>query len=114
MVQVLIDVRDALKIGATGKEIDAAGRKLYIESGYIKYMVCPFAHTIGLMEAEAPFYGPNSNDVLEENMTLCVDVSFFGHPFLNGLRVETGYLITKNGAKPLAPKMEAELLKILK
>ena len=77
-------------------------------------MVCPFAHTIGLMEAEAPFFGPNSTDVLRENMTVCVDVSFFGHPQLNGLRVETGYVITKDGAKSLSPFMESEFQKILK
>ena len=114
MVEVLFDVKAALKIGADGKSIDSAGRKLYIKGGYLKYMVCPFAHTIGLMEAEAPFYGPNSADVLSENMTICVDVSFFGHPELNGLRVETGYVITKNGAKALSPFMESEFQKILK
>jgi len=113
MVEVLRDVRDSLKLGATGKEIDQAGRALYEKGGYLKYMVCPFAHTIGLMEAEAPFYGPNGADALEENMTVCVDVSFFGHPTLNGLRVETGYLITKNGPQAMAPKMEAELMKAL-
>jgi len=114
MVEVLFDVKAALRIGADGKSIDAAGRKLYIKGGYLKYMVCPFAHTIGLMEAEAPFFGPNSTDVLRENMTVCVDVSFFGHPQLNGLRVETGYVITKDGPKALSPFMESEFQKILR
>ena len=72
-----------------------------------KYLVCPFVHTIGIHEAEAPFFGPNSDDVLTEGMTVCVDVSFFGHPEFHGSRIETGYVITKDGAVPLSEKMDA-------
>ena len=68
---------------------------------------------MGLMEAEAPFFGPNSDDVLEKNMIVNVDVSFFGHPTLNGLRVETCYVITENGAEPLCPEFEKELFEYL-
>ena len=63
--------------------------------------------TIGLHEAESPFFGPNSDDVLTPGMTVCVDVSFFGHPEFNGARIETGFLITEDGAKPFSPKMDA-------
>ena len=109
MVEVLRDVKAKLKPGAVGKDIDKAGRRLYEKGGYLKYMVCPFAHTMGLMEAEAPFFGPNSVDILQSNMIVNVDVSFFGHPLLNGLRVETCYVITKDGAEALSPEMEKEL-----
>ena len=91
-----------------------AGRVLYEKGGYLKYMVCPFAHTMGLMEAETPFFGPNSDDVLEKNMIINVDVSFFGHPTLHGLRVETCYVITENGAEPLCPEFEEELFNYVK
>ena len=114
MIEVMRDVKNMLKIGNTGKAIDAAGRVLYEKGGYLKYMVCPFAHTMGLMEAEAPFFGPNSEDVLEKNMIINVDVSFFGHPTLNGLRVETCYVITENGAEPLCPEFEEELFNYVK
>ncbi len=96
-----------LRPGVSGREIDVPGRKIFKESGMLKYLVCPFAHTIGLMEAEGPFYGPGSNDVLEPGMTLCIDVSFFGHPTLNGARIETGYIITENGCEPLCPELDA-------
>ena len=109
MIEVMQDTKAMLKIGNSGRQIDAAGRKLYEKGGYLKYMVCPFAHTMGLMEAEAPFFGPNSDDVLEKNMIVNVDVSFFGHPTLHGLRVETCYVITENGAEPLCPEFEQEL-----
>ena len=102
-------LRQPLQLLTDGRQIDAAGRKLYDKGGYLKYIVCPFAHTMGLMEAEAPFFGPNSDDVIQKNMIVNVDVSFFGHPTLNGLRVETCYVITENGAEPLCPEFEAEL-----
>ena len=104
--EVMFLTRDMLKPGAVGKEIDAPGRDYFIKHGFMKYLVCPFAHTIGLMEAEAPFFGPNSNDILVPGMTVCVDVSFFGHPQFHGLRIETGYVITETGCEPLSPEMD--------
>ena len=95
-----------LKVGASGREIDVPARKYFEEHGLLPYLVCPFVHTIGLHEAEAPFFGPNSDDVLKEGMTVCVDVSFFGHPEFNGARIETGYLITADGPVPFSEKMD--------
>jgi Xaa-Pro aminopeptidase len=112
MKEVLALTRDMLKPGAVGREIDAPGRAYYKKYDLMKYLVCPFAHTIGLMEAEAPFFGPNSNDALRPGMAVCVDVSFFGHPQMNGIRIETGYEITEKGAVPFSPEMEKELFKL--
>jgi Xaa-Pro aminopeptidase len=98
--------KDMLKVGLSGKEIDAPARAYFKKHGFEKYLVCPFVHTIGLNEAEAPFFGPNSVDVLVPGMTVCVDVSFFGHPEFNGVRIETGYEITENGAVPFSTKMD--------
>lgn len=99
--------KEMLKPGLAGREIDAPARKYYNKLGFAKYLVCPFVHTIGLNEAEAPFFGPNSNDILKPGMTVCVDVSFFGHPEFHGVRIETGYEITDKGAVPFSPKMDA-------
>ncbi|MCQ2379858.1 MAG: Xaa-Pro peptidase family protein [Victivallaceae bacterium] len=96
-----------LQVGKSGREIDVPGRKYFEKHDLLKYLVCPFAHTIGLLEAEAPFFGPNSDDVLRPGMTVCVDVSFFGHPEFNGARIETGYLITENGPVPFSEKLDA-------
>ena len=101
--------RAMLLPGKKGKEIDVPGRTFYEELGWAKYIVCPFAHTIGLHEAEAPFFGPNSEAVLKPGMTVCVDVSFFGHPEFNGVRIETGYEITEDGPIPLSPQMDKYL-----
>jgi Xaa-Pro aminopeptidase len=99
--------RGMLKPGMKGREIDVPARKYFTDHDLIRYLVCPFAHTIGLMEAEAPFFGPNSDDVLVPGMTVCVDVSFFGHPEFHGARIETGFEITETGYKPLCPEMNA-------
>lgn len=93
--------------GKVGSEIDAPARAYFEKHGFSKYLVCPFVHTIGLHEAEAPFFGPQSRDVLKPGMTVCVDVSFFGHPEFNGVRIETGYEITDGGPVPMSEKMDA-------
>lgn len=103
---VLQLTKSMLRPGVSGKEIDEKGRAYFEEKGIMKYLVCPFAHTIGLMEAEAPFFGPNSEDILKPGMAVMVDVSFFGHPQLNGARIETGYIITENGCVPFSKKMD--------
>lgn len=95
-----------LKPGNIGRDIDAPARRFCEKHGLDGYLICPFAHTIGIHEAETPFFGPNSNDVLKPGMTVCVDVSFFGHPQWHGSRIETGYVITENGAEPLSEKMD--------
>lgn len=98
--------KEMLKVGLTGREIDAPARAYFNKHGFEKNLVCPFVHTIGLNEAECPFFGPNSDDVLVPGMTVCVDVSFFGHPEFNGVRIETGYEITDKGAVSFSPKMD--------
>jgi Xaa-Pro aminopeptidase len=95
--------------GKKGREIDVPARALFTELGWLKYLVCPFAHTIGLHEAEGPFFGPHSEDALKPGMTVCVDVSFFGHPEFNGARIETGYEITEKGPVPFSPRMDRYL-----
>ena len=96
-----------LQVGKIGKEIDAPARAYFAKHGFSKYLICPFVHTIGLHEAESPFFGPNSADVLKSGMMVCVDVSFFGHPEFNGVRIETGYEITAAGPVALSPTMDA-------
>ena len=101
--------KEMLVPGKTGREIDVPARKLYEKIGWVKYIVCPFAHSTGLSEVESPFFGPNADDPIKPGMTVCIDVSFFGHPTLHGARIETGYEITESGPVPLSPMMDALL-----
>ncbi len=104
--EAMVLTRGQLNPGKIGIEVDRPARQLFEKHGLLKYLVCPFAHTIGLQEAESPFFGPHSRDVVKPGMTICVDVSFFGHPEFNGARIETGYEITSKGPVPLSPKMD--------
>ncbi|MEC3879524.1 Xaa-Pro peptidase family protein [Parapedobacter sp. 10938] len=99
-----------LVVGKTGREIDAPARAFFDQLELSPYLVCPFVHTIGLHEAESPFFGPQSNDVLQPGMMVCIDISFFGHPEFHGVRIETGYEITADGPVPLSPMMDALFL----
>jgi Xaa-Pro aminopeptidase len=104
--EAFVRTREALAPGRIGKQVDAPAREYFAKAGLSKYLVCPFVHTIGLHEAEAPFFGPNSSDEIKPGMTICVDVSFFGHPEYNGARIETGYEVTADGIVPLSPKLD--------
>lgn len=112
--EVLRETKKMLKPGVSGKEIDVPGREIFKKNNLLQYLVCPFAHTIGLMEAEGPFYGPGSADILKPGMTVCVDVSFFGHPTLHGARIETGYRITDDGCEPMCPELDAMFMEDVK
>jgi Xaa-Pro aminopeptidase len=98
--------KEQLVPGRIGREMDAPARAYFEQHGFSKYLVCPFVHTIGLHEAESPFFGPGSDDELRPGMAVCVDISFFGHPEFNGVRIETGYEITETGAVPFSGKMD--------
>ena len=102
--------KEQLVPGKTGKEIDAPARAHFEKHDLAQYLVCPFVHTIGLHEAESPFFGPHSDDILKPGMAVAIDISFFGHPEFNGVRIETGYEITENGLVPFSPKMDNLLL----
>jgi len=107
VAEAYIMSREMLKPGMIGRDNYKKIKKYFSDKGgYERYIVCPFVHTIGLNEVEVPFFGPNSDDVLKENMTVCIDSSLWGHPELHGVRVESGFLITKNGCKPLSPYMD--------
>jgi len=104
--QALYLTKQALKPGLTGTEIDGVPRKYLLSKGYEKYMEMPFVHNCGLCEFEKPFFGPSSENILEENQVICIDIALFGNERIPGIRMETGYLITKDGCLPMSDYME--------
>ena len=107
IAEAFIMTREMLKPGMVGKENYAKIKKYFSDKGgYEKYVVCPFIHTVGLHEAEAPFFGPNSNDVIEPDMAINIDVSLWNVPKFNGARFETGYIINNKGNKPFSTYMD--------
>lgn len=107
VAEAYLITREMLKPGMVGKENYAKIKKYFADKGgYEKYVVCPFIHTCGLHEAEAPFFGPSSNDVIVPNMAINIDVSLWNVPKFNGSRYETGYIIEEKGIKPFSPYMD--------
>lgn len=104
--------REALVPGRIGTDIDRPAREYFARHGLSRYLVCPFVHTIGLHEAESPFFGPHSRDELRPGMAISIDVSFFGHPTWNGTRIETGYEVTERGLVPFSPEMDRLLTSV--
>jgi len=114
VVEAYLITREMLKPGMVGKENYARIKKFFADKGgYEKYVVCPFVHTCGLHEAEAPFFGPNSEDVIKPNMAINIDVSLWNVPKFNGVRFETGYIITEKDCKPFSPYMNKMIEDVL-
>jgi Xaa-Pro aminopeptidase len=106
VTQALYLTKEALKPGLNGKQIDSIPRNYLVKKGYADYMPMPFVHSTGLSEFEKPFFGPGSDDILQENQAICIDIPLFGHEKIPGIRVETGYRLNKNGAIPFSKFME--------
>jgi Xaa-Pro aminopeptidase len=104
--EALYLTKEAFKPGLSGREIDSVPRKFLLSKGYSEYMKMPFVHSTGLCEFERPFFGPGSDDIIQENQIICIDIALFGHKEIPGIRVETAYRITKNGSVPLSTYME--------
>ena len=102
--------RDVLKPGVKGKDVDKVPRQFLTKKGYGDYLSMGFVHTVGLNEYELPYFGPTSENVLEENLTVCIDIAMFEHPTLHGSRHEAGYVITSDGARPLSEELEKMIL----
>jgi Xaa-Pro aminopeptidase len=104
--QALLLTRDAIRPGLTGRQIDSVPRLFLQNRGYGDYIPMPFVHSSGLCEFEKPFFGPSSDDVIQENQVLCIDIAMFGHPEVPGIRAETGYWVGAQGVRAFSPSME--------
>jgi Xaa-Pro aminopeptidase len=57
-------------------------------------------HSVGVIEFEPPIFGPSSAAPLRPDMVISIDIPMFDTAW-GGLRVESGYLITEEGAERL-------------
>ena len=90
----------ALRPGVEGREVEAIGRRIVAEGNLGQYFLYSGVHSVGVIEFEPPIFGPSSPAIVEEDMVLSIDIPMFNAPW-GGLRVESGYLITADGAEPL-------------
>jgi Xaa-Pro aminopeptidase len=94
------ECQNALRPGIEGATVEAIGRRIMEGAGLGSNFLYSGIHSVGVVEFEPPIFGPGSSEMLSENMVVSVDIPVFNAPW-GGLRVEDGYLITKNGCEKL-------------
>ena len=90
----------ALKAGMDCKA-EQMGRDHMGKFNLDKHFLYSGIHSIGVIEFEAPIFGPSCREKMDKNMILSIDIPVFDAPW-GGLRIENGYLITESGAESLA------------
>ena len=80
---------------------ESEARRIMQEAGFGQNFMYSGIHSVGVIEFEAPIFGPSSKSVMKENMVLSIDIPVFEGKW-GGLRVEDGYLIEKNGVNRLS------------
>ncbi len=90
----------AIKPGIEGCIVEGIGRGIMTDAGLGNYFLYSGIHSVGVIEFEAPIFGPSSKTVLKPDMVISIDIPMFNTPW-GGLRVEDGFLVTKTGAERL-------------
>lgn len=88
-----------LKAGA-GAEVEKSARDIMQKAGLEKHFLYSGIHSVGVIEFEAPIFGPSYKGKMEKDMILSVDIPVFGCEW-GGFRIEDGYLIQAEDAKRL-------------
>jgi Xaa-Pro aminopeptidase len=91
----------AMYPGRPGSAVEGAARQIVEAAGLGPHFLYSGVHSVGVVEFELPIFGPNNHSPLAAGMVLSVDVPLFHAPW-GGLRYECGYLVTDEGAEPLA------------
>lgn len=87
--------------GISGKEVDAAARKIIHEGGYGDCFTHNLGHGIGLEIHEAPTLGRTSDHLLEAGMVITVEPGVY-IPGKFGMRLEDDVLVTESGCELLS------------
>lgn len=91
---------EVLRPGMPAYKADEMARKLLKEAGFGSHFTYTGIHSTGVIEFEAPILSSDNKMILQENMVFSIDIPLFLNEW-GGMRLENGYLITGDGAKPL-------------
>lgn len=95
------DVIAMLKAGVPAADVAKFHVKNVTDMGYGDWLLYGPCHGNGTMEGEAPWIEVNSDYLLEENMTFCVDIFLGSKDKEIGLRMEDVVCITADGVENL-------------
>lgn len=91
---------NAIKEGATGRDVDMAARKIIEDAGYGKYFGHGLGHGVGMAVHEAPRLSPLSDSVLKEGMVVTVEPGIY-IPEWGGIRLENMVVVRKDHGEVL-------------
>ncbi len=100
----------AISAGVTGKDADAAARKVIEDAGYGKFFGHSLGHGVGLLIHELPNLSPMSEVVLEPGMVVTCEPGIY-LPGFGGVRIEDMVCVTQGGIENLT-HLSKELLEL--
>ena len=95
------DVISMLKAGVPAADVAKFHVENVTQMGYGDWLLYGPCHGNGTMEGEAPWIEVNSDYLLEENMSFCVDIFLGSKEKHIGLRIEDVVCVTKDGVENL-------------
>ena len=87
--------------GVSGKEVDAAARKVIADAGFGAYFTHGLGHGIGLDTHELPRVRENSTCTLETGNVITIEPGIY-IPGWGGVRIEDDFLVRRDGALRLS------------
>lgn len=100
----------AIRKGVKGKDVYNASIEALKSTKYFKYYYSGIGHGVGLDIHEAPFLGPASDYVLEENNVITLEPGIY-IPGWGGVRIEDQVIVTRTGCENLITSTR-EIIKI--